>query len=90
MASRRTYTCFVCQKAGQDVQVFLDGKDEQGRTKYLNEDGTRHTHLESSNSTSQPSVGVSGERERVDPVMKMLNDLNIKMNHVIRMLEEQH
>jgi hypothetical protein len=26
------------------VQVFLDGKDEEGRTKYLNEDGTKHIH----------------------------------------------
>lgn len=53
MASRRTYPCFQCGKGGHEVQVFLDGKDEQGRTKYLNEDGTKHTHLESSSSQQQ-------------------------------------
>jgi hypothetical protein len=89
MASKQLYPCFACRKAGHEVQVFLDGKDEQGRTKYLNEDGTTHTHLGSSNSTSQPSVTVCREKERDDPVMKMLNDLNIKMNQVIRMLEDQ-
>jgi hypothetical protein len=44
MAGRQTYPCFACRKAGHEVQVFLDGKDGQGRTKYLNEDGTGHTH----------------------------------------------
>lgn len=50
MASKITYPCFQCRKSGHDVQVFLDGKDEQGHTKYLNEDMTRHTHLGSSSS----------------------------------------
>lgn len=53
MASRKTYTCFVCQKAGHEVQVFLDGKDAEGHTKYLNEDMTRHTHLGSTSTSSQ-------------------------------------
>jgi hypothetical protein len=53
MASKQTYPCFACRKAGHEVQVFLDGKDEQGRTKYLNEDGTKHTHLGSSSSQQQ-------------------------------------
>jgi hypothetical protein len=44
MASRKTYICFVCQKSGHEVQVYLDGKDAEGRTKYLNEDGTKHIH----------------------------------------------
>ena len=36
----KTCPCFSCEKAGHEVYVFLDGKDEQGKTKYLNEDGT--------------------------------------------------
>jgi hypothetical protein len=44
--SRKSYPCYACQRAGHEVQVFLDGKDEQGRTKYLNEDGTRHIHYQ--------------------------------------------
>ena len=39
MASPRTYECFVCKRNGIDNdQVYLDGKDGEGRTKYLNED----------------------------------------------------
>ena len=49
MGSRKSYPCFACQKSGyEDIIVILDGKDNQGRTKYLNEDGTKHTHLGSS------------------------------------------
>lgn len=44
MASRNTYPCFACRKAGYEILVYLDGKDEQGRTKYLNEDGSKHVH----------------------------------------------
>ena len=44
VASKQTYPCFACRKAGYEVLVYLDGKDEQGRTKYLNEDGTKHFH----------------------------------------------
>ncbi len=44
MASKQLYPCFACRKAGYEIPVYLDGKDEQGHTKYLNEDGTRHIH----------------------------------------------
>jgi hypothetical protein len=44
MASKQTYPCFACRKAGYEIPVYLDGKDEQGRNKYLNEDGTKHIH----------------------------------------------
>lgn len=44
MASKQTYPCFACRKAGYEIPVYLDGKDEQGHTKYLNEDGTKHVH----------------------------------------------
>jgi hypothetical protein len=44
MASKQTYPCFACRKAGYEIPVYLDGKDSEGRTKYLNEDGTKHVH----------------------------------------------
>lgn len=45
MASRKSYECFVCKRQGfEDVQVFLDGKDDQGKTIYKNEDMTPHQH----------------------------------------------
>jgi hypothetical protein len=45
MASKSTYPCFACRKAGYEIPVYLDGKDpETGKTKYLNEDGSKHEH----------------------------------------------
>jgi hypothetical protein len=84
MASRKTYTCFVCQKAGHEVQVFLDGKDEQGRTKNLNVEGTKHTYLESSQqqqAQSQKSTTVITE-----PIAKILN---AKLGRIIALLETE-
>ena len=93
MASHKTYTCFVCQKAGHEVQVFLDGKDEQGHTKYLNEDMTKHIHLGSSSNTQtqpqqQASTTIVTQSTKEDRILNLLGDLTIKMNHVIKMLEE--
>jgi hypothetical protein len=44
MASKQTYPCFACRKAGFKAPVLLDGNDDQGKTKYLNEDGTKRIH----------------------------------------------
>jgi hypothetical protein len=46
MASSKTYECFQCKNNGfPGVQVYLAGKDEQGKAIRLEEDGlTPHTH----------------------------------------------
>ena len=69
MTSKQTYPCFACRKAGFDnVMVYLDGKDDQGNTKYLNTDGTRHHHHHhqqqqpSSNSTAEQVVHGHGHQ----------------------------
>ena len=105
MASRKTYTCFVCQKAGHEVHVFLDGRDSEGHTKYLNEDMTKHTHLGSSSSNSnssnsnlqqppqqqpqQASTTIVTQSTKEDRVLNLLGDLTIKMNRVIKLLEDK-
>jgi hypothetical protein len=96
-ASRRTYTCFVCQKAGHEVQVYLDGKDEQGRTKYLNEYGTKHTHLGSNSSQSQSQsqpqknesttvVSESTQSESTQPQLQ-LKLIAARLEYAISLLE---
>jgi hypothetical protein len=95
LASRRSYPCFGCQKSGyEDVMVLLDGKDDQGRTKYLNEDGTKHTHLGSSSQQAQPqqqqaSTTIVTQSTKEDRILNLLGDLNIKMNRVIKLLEHK-
>ena len=96
MASRKSYPCFACQKSGyDDVMILLDGKDEQGHTKYLNEDGTKHTHLGSSSQQpqtqqqqGQASTTIVTQTTKEDRILNLLSDLNVKMNHIIKLLEE--
>jgi seryl-tRNA synthetase len=43
--SRKPYECFRCRDNGfPNTQVYLAGKDEQGKTIQLEEDGTKHVH----------------------------------------------
>ena len=76
MASKQSYPCFACRKAGHEVHVFLDGNDDQGHTKCLNEDGARHTHLGSSASVSSSrnegskTVTTQVTSNKEDPIMK--------------------
>jgi hypothetical protein len=99
MTSKQTYSCFTCRKAGFEVQIFLDGKDEQGNTKRLNLDGTRHYHQQPS-STAQEVVHqgrtqtaavstttVTQQATQNDRIITLLNGLNVKMDRLIAVLE---
>lgn len=94
MASKQTYPCFACRKAGHEVQVFLDGKEEQGRTKYLNEDGTRHTHLGSSSQQQQQQQPQQHTQrplkqpQDVDLVLEV-KLLHQKLDKVLSLLEKE-
>lgn len=95
MASKQTYPCFACRKAGHEVHVFLDGKDEEGRTKYLNEDGTRHTHLRSSlQQQQQPEQKKDSSSSQIDidslqSALKANFDMiNAKLDRLTSLLSE--
>jgi hypothetical protein len=81
MTSKQTYPCFACRKAGFEVQVFLDGKDEQGRTKYLNEDGTSHFHQGSSQTQQQEQS--QPQQQSKDEIMPLLKTMNAKLDRLI-------
>ena len=91
MASKQTYPCFVCRKAGHEVQVFLDGKDELRRTKYLSEDGTKHTHLGSSSS----STSSHQQQQQIDNSTTVVSEstqlriMNAKLDRIVALLEER-
>lgn len=45
MASRKPYECFRCRDNGFPItMVYLAGKDDQGKTIYIEDDGTAHRH----------------------------------------------
>jgi hypothetical protein len=100
MANRRTYECFACKRQGFDnVQVYLDGKDAEGKTKYLNDDMTVHTHQGSSETTqatqpqSQPQAAASTtivtQTTKEDRMIEMLNGITIKLDRLIALLGEK-
>jgi hypothetical protein len=74
MASKQTYPCYVCKKAGYDnVRVYLDGRTADGKTIYKNEDMTPHVHKSSNNSstvsgkTAQTETDTSSTQPKQQP-----------------------
>jgi hypothetical protein len=81
MASKQMYPCFACRKAGYEIPVYLDGKDEQGRTKYLNEDRTNHVHK--TNPLEKPS---EESVQRGITAFTMMTDLTILVEQTQKLL----
>jgi hypothetical protein len=96
MASKQTYECFACKRNGfPDTRVYIDGKTEDGRTIYKNEDMSPHTHKLQSQQQSQQgeqaskSTTIVTQATKEERILNLLNDLNVKMNHVIKLLESE-
>lgn len=101
MATRQSYPCFSCRKAGHEVQVLLDGKDSEGRTKYLNTDGTKHTHVDVnqvsavSSANVQKNVPLSQQEEHQQSSTTVVTEptsikiINAKLDRIISLLESQ-
>jgi hypothetical protein len=87
MASKQLYPCFACRKAGYEIPVYLDGKDEQGRTKYLNEDGTKHVHKTRATASDSRSDRSSDEAE--DSVKNLLVTINEKLDRLLNLAERK-
>lgn len=87
MASKQTYECYVCKRNGfADVRVYLDGKAADGKTIYKNEDMTPHQHKQQP-TQSQASTTVVTQATREDRILQMLNDLNIKIDYILKCLD---
>jgi len=58
MASKQTYECYVCKRNGfLETRVYLDGKTEDGKTIYKNEDMSAHQHKQKQQSQSLAQQG---------------------------------
>lgn len=100
MASKQTYPCFACKKAGFDnVMVLLDGKTADGKTIYKNPDMTAHIHKSSNDSstvsakTSQTSTfgKESLPKEEQQPINTnaLLKIIIAELQRLIKLFEEQ-
>jgi hypothetical protein len=90
MASKQTYPCFACRKAGYEIPVYLDGKDpETGKTKYLNEDGTKHVHKTKEVKFTNEFHGTPEQHEEQDSVLKLLPSMNEKLDRLLNLAERK-
>jgi hypothetical protein len=69
MASKQTYECYVCKRNGfPDTRVYLDGKTDDGKTIYKNEDMSAHSHkrnvANTSTANSQQSQQLTGQPQQ--------------------------
>lgn len=97
-ANKKTFPCFACEKRGfKDVQVILGGKDEYGKTIYIEPDGiTPHHHkgTSPSSTTQQQQRGTPptlGLRDVVQPAatqeVTTLNLRAVKFDHIVEQIE---
>lgn len=87
MASKQTYECFVCKKNGfPDTRVYLDGKTEDGKTIYKNEDMTPHQHKQQQE--KQPS-SLQQASTTIVTEPTSLKIINAKLDRIIALLESQ-
>jgi hypothetical protein len=85
MASRKPYECFKCRDNGfPETMVYLAGKDDQGKTVYIEEDGTGHVHKTQTQTKSSSNGSTTVVSESTQ-----LKIINAKLDRVISLLEEE-
>jgi hypothetical protein len=86
--SRKPYECYYCRDHGfPDTMVYLAGKDDQGKTIQLEEDGTEHVH--------KGPGRVSSIENEVTSIKSMINEVKKDTTLFLLValgsaLEEQH
>lgn len=89
MASKQTYECFVCKRNGfPDTRVYLDGKTEDGKTVYKNEDMSPHQHKQQAKQQQQSQQGQAAASTIVTEPTS-LKIINAKLDRIISLLESQ-
>jgi hypothetical protein len=85
MASKQTYPCYVCKRNGfEDVRVYLDGKTEDGKTIFKNEDMSPHQHKRQQ---QQHGGDVGGNSTELSETPR-LPVLGARLEYAISLLEE--
>ena len=83
--SKKTFECFVCQKQGfPNERVYLAGKDENGKTIYISEDGvTRHQHkFKESGYNSLPKQEQTDTT--ADTIISLLKNIDQKLDVLVK------
>lgn len=94
MASKEKYECFRCLDNGfPNTMVYLAGKDKQGKTIYVEMDGTGHTHKTSQQPKSpQMRSQQQHQQQQLSPdppsPMPLLRLMDAKMDRIIALLSK--
>ena len=92
--SRKPYECFKCRDNGfPNTLVFLAGKDDQGRTIQLEEDGAKHIHKtkEQVQQKQQQPQQQQSSNIVTEPTSTSIKIINAKLDRIIALLlESQH
>ncbi|MGE5662094.1 MAG: hypothetical protein ACM3X1_07595 [Ignavibacteriales bacterium] len=85
MASKQTYECYVCKRNNfPGVRVYLDGKTEDGKTIYKNEDMSPHQHKR-----QQQQHGGSSSRNSTElSETTQVKVLSARLEYAISLLEK--
>ena len=88
MASKQTYECFQCKKNGfPDVRVYLDGKTEDGRTIYKDENMAPHQHKQQEKQPAQQQQLQASTTIVTEPTS--LKIINARLDRIIALLESK-
>jgi len=95
--SRKSYECFRCRDNGYpNTMIYLAGKDEQGKTIQLEEDGTKHLHklkdqqlqqLQQQQTQPQPQLQSKQTSEYEQSVERGISAFSM-MTDLIRLIEQ--
>lgn len=84
MASKSKYECYRCRDNGwPGTMVYLAGKDEQGKTVYVEDDGTAHQHKQKQGQQQEIQTSTTGD---LVPLLRMID---AKLERVISLLLEE-
>ncbi|MGH9953968.1 MAG: hypothetical protein ACRD5J_20320 [Nitrososphaeraceae archaeon] len=77
--SKQTFECFVCKKQGFNERVYLAGKDANGKTIYISEDGvTAHQHKFKERINIPTTLSTSA-----DTIISKLDEINAKLDRLL-------
>jgi hypothetical protein len=86
--SRKPYECFRCRDNGfPNTQVYLAGKDEQGKTVYVEDNGTAHQHKIKQQQEQQQQESQGSTTVVTEPTAMKI--INAKLDRIISLLESQ-
>ena len=89
MASKQTYECYVCKRNGfPETRVYLDGKTEDGKNIYKNEDMSAHSHKQHQQPQQHPEQQI--DFKSLQSALKAdYGMINAKLDRLIALLNKE-